>query len=310
MTRTPTSRSRALEARHQRACDAIHRAEVSDDVVVIDERDDGTLHPVGTFPPRLTPAELDPVSVREVLHSAGCVLVPGLLPHPVIPDLIIDIDRAFDAFDHHDGATGTADPWFDAFIPEPGPVHGTRHWLREGGGLFAADSPVAFERWLTTLDALGITDLVGSLFGERPVTSLDKCSLRRVGPGEGIEWHQDGSFLGAESGALNLWVSLTDTATAPGLDLVARRFEDTIETGTGGASYGWSVGPEVVLEIARSSPVVRPRFLPGDALLFDGLLLHRSADAPARCTGPRYAIETWFFRPSRFPDHQEVPISI
>jgi len=46
-------------------------------------------------------------------------------------------------------------------------------------------------------------------------------------------------------------------------------------------------------------------FAPGDALLFDELLLHRTA-ALARAQD-RYAIESWFFAPSSYPDNH-VPV--
>jgi hypothetical protein len=54
--------------------------------------------------------------------------------------------------------------------------------------------------------------------------------------------------------------------------------------------------------------IVRPRFEPGDALLFDHLMLHRTASEPSM-TKRRYAIETWFFAPSAYPDGQ-VPLVI
>ena len=48
---------------------------------------------------------------------------------------------------------------------------------------------------------------------------------------------------------------------------------------------------------------MRPVFEPGDALLFDNMLLHRTA-ADATMTQARYAIESWFFAPSRYPNDQ------
>jgi ectoine hydroxylase-related dioxygenase (phytanoyl-CoA dioxygenase family) len=52
--------------------------------------------------------------------------------------------------------------------------------------------------------------------------------------------------------------------------------------------------------------VLRPEFAPGDALLFDHLLLHRTA-AGEEMTRERYAIETWFFAPSLYPGGQ-IPL--
>lgn len=188
-------------------------------------------------------------------------------------------------------------------------MHATRPWLRAGGGLFTADSPRVMRAWFDVVERTGLLDVIARYFGETPITSLDKCALRRIEAGAGIEWHQDGSFLGAENHALNAWVTLSDCRDAPGLEIVSRRFEDVTTTGTGGAGYDWSTGPDVVAELARTTPIVRPAFREGDALVFDGLLLHRTAQEPPSMPNTRYAIETWFFRPSRFPEHQQVPLA-
>jgi hypothetical protein len=229
--------------------------------------------------------------------------------------LVDGIDRAFAGYDDAAAAFAEGRPveetdWYTAFIPEPGPVHATRPWLREGGGLFTADSPQVADEWFGIVNGCGLRDAVAGALGESPITSLDKCALRRIDVGDGIEWHQDGAFLGPENGALNVWTTLTDCADSPGLELVSRRFDEVVETGTGGAGYDWSTGPDVVERLARTAPVVRPAFAAGDALIFDGLLLHRTAQVvPARAR-TRYAIENWFFGPSRFPAHQQVPLAI
>ncbi|MDZ7732372.1 MAG: hypothetical protein U5R31_04010 [Acidimicrobiia bacterium] len=92
---------------------------------------------------------------------------------------------------------------------------------------------------------------------------------------------------------------------SPGLDLVPQRFPEVLETGTNGAQFDWSVGPGTVERVARH-PVVRPEFRAGDALLFDELFLHRTGVSPGM-TRPRYAIESWFFAPSTYPEAQ-IPI--
>jgi len=51
---------------------------------------------------------------------------------------------------------------------------------------------------------------------------------------------------------------------------------------------------------------VRPEFRPGDALLFDHMLLHRTAVDPDM-SERRYAIEAWFTAPSAYPPGS-VPI--
>ena len=81
------------------------------------------------------------------------------------------------------------------------------------------------------------------------------------------------------------------------------RVDRIVETGTGGAFFDWSVGPDTVEEVAEDAAVVRPIFEPGDALLFDELFLHRTATEEAM-TRERYAKETWFFVPSLYPGDQ------
>ena len=54
-------------------------------------------------------------------------------------------------------------------------------------------------------------------------------------------------------------------------------------------------------EAAGEYGIVNPIFAPGDALLFDDLFLHQTGGKPG-LTKPRYAIESWFFGPSAFPE--------
>jgi hypothetical protein len=160
---------------------------------------------------------------------------------------------------------------------------------------------------LELVDETGIGDLVAAHLGERPALSANKCTLRRVPVDSNTNWHQDGAFLGEEIRTLNLWLALSHCGVdAPGLDIVPRRIDHVLETGTDGAIFDWSVSPNIVDDIAADAPVVRPEFGPGDALLFDQLFLHRTAVSPTM-TRERHAIETWFFAPSTYPDGQ-IPI--
>ncbi len=49
--------------------------------------------------------------------------------------------------------------------------------------------------------------------------------------------------------------------------------------------------------MAEQTPTVRPRFEPGDALVFDEHLVHRTSLEPG-LTEDRYALECWLFAPS------------
>lgn len=260
-------------------------------------------------PPRLPARELDGRALAELLPEHGCVWVEGAVEPARVGELRDGIDAVFDAYDRAErGEPPAPGPtWCAPLRMGDGSVHATRSWLRQGGGVFTGDSPHLYPQVVAALEDAGVVGAVTELFGTRPVGSLDKSTLRRVRPRDGIEWHQDGAFLGPEHGALNVWLSLSDCRHAPGLDVVGHRFADLVPTGTSGATYGWSVGEGVV----RSGgwPVHRPDFAPGDAFLFDSLLLHRTTVDPGR-PGVRHAIETWLFDPARFPPHQQVPLAL
>ncbi len=48
--------------------------------------------------------------------------------------------------------------------------------------------------------------------------------------------------------------------------------------------------------------VLSPVFAPGDAVIFDQYLLHRTGVKDG-LTKDRYALEAWFFAPSHFPEN-------
>ncbi len=272
--------------------------------------------------PELTPDQLDPTSLRDGLARHGCVLVRGLIPPEQAQRLADGIDAALAAFDDFDadaGSDGGSDSrshdgaddggWYSPFVPQPGAyrVGGRRQWVRASGAVWTADSPRMLFELVELVDRTGIGELVTAYLGERPALSANKCTLRRVPLTAQAGWHQDGAFLGQHVRTLNLWLALGRCGTdAPGLDLVPRRFDHVVETGSEGAVFDWSVSPEVVAREAGATEVLRPEFLPGDALLFDHLLLHSTA-VTDQMTRERHAMETWFFSPSAYPGGQ-IPL--
>ena len=67
---------------------------------------------------------------------------------------------------------------------------------------------------------------------------MNKSVLRRVSPESGTDWHQDGAFLGKGIRTCNVWIALSRCGdVAPGLDIVARRYDEIVETGTEGAVF-------------------------------------------------------------------------
>ena len=257
----------------------------------------------------LGPGDLTVANLRAGFAAHGCVLVRELIPNGRAESLARGIDDALAAFDA--GVAGApaseTSPWYAPFTPRAGKYRtgGRRGWMRASGGMWTVDSPRMLFEVLDLVDETGVGQLITDYLGERPALSANKCNLRRVPVTSDTNWHQDGAFLGAEVRSVNLWLGLSHCGTdAPGLDIVPRRIDEILETGSDGAIFDWSVSPEVVEQVG--TPVSRPELAPGDALLFDHFFLHRTGVGPGM-TKERHAIETWFFAPSSYPDGQ-IPI--
>lgn len=255
--------------------------------------------------PEIEPGALTPALVRAALLRSGCLLVRGLIGAPDVQRLLAAIDAAYVA--RREGG--------DAYEPFE-PVEEFRNRLlfdrdlvsADGwGGLWPADAPDAALAMFDAFDRAGLLSLAEAYLGERPAISINKSLLRRVeppAPGDGpapSTWHQDGAFLG-DVRALNVWVALSRCGdVAPGMDVVPRRLDGIAPVGTQGAVFDWSVSQAVAAEAAGETGIVRPIFGPGDVLLFDELFLHATASDPSMRQA-RYAVECWFFGPSRFPE--------
>jgi len=264
--------------------------------------------------PEITPDQLDVDTLGSGIVNHGALVVRGLLDPEAVGRMVADIDRAFDAYDQSSAGASPDEtaPWFVRLVPSNGYPDEKlpRSYVRGSGGVWAADSPRMLYELVELFDRLGLRDSIAGYLGERPALSVKKCTLRRVPVDSGSVWHQDGAFMGDDLRTVNVWIALTDCggpdSDAPALDLVPRRFDHLVETGTHGALFDTFVGQAVVEREAGSLGIVRPRFSAGDALLFDDLFLHATAVTPTMTT-ERYAIEAWFFAPSSFPPDQ-VPL--
>jgi Phytanoyl-CoA dioxygenase (PhyH) len=261
--------------------------------------------------PEITRGDLDAETVRRAILTHGGLRVRGLLDHDDVGGFVAGIDKAL-ALRHKGRHAGGAAPmdqsWFAALpLPAETARFLGRNWVAGSGGVLAADSPRLLYELFETYEAVGLRQVIGDYLGERPVLSANKCTLRRVPLTASTDWHQDGAFLGGGIRVLNVWVALTDCGVdAPGIDLLPRRLDRIVETGTGGAIFDWAVGPAVVERLAVDTPVVRPEFRAGDAVLFDEMYLHRTAIDPSMMR-PRYAIESWFFARTSYPTGQ-IPL--
>ena len=258
--------------------------------------------------PAVAPEELSAETIRAGLLDSGCLLIRGFISSSEAESLGAEIERAVKAREAQENGGPSEDGYYEEFVPQP-PFGGLagREWVADSG-VWAADSPRLMFEMTEAFERFGLRRLVTAYMGERPALSVQKVTMRRVTPDAGNSgWHQDGAFLG-DVRALNVWLCLSRCGEeAPGLDVVPRRLEEIVPTGTDGATFDWSVSPQVVEEVAGDLPIIRPHFEPGDMMLFDHLFLHKTAASP-EMPNSRYAVESWFFSPSAFPDDY-VPIA-
>jgi hypothetical protein len=264
--------------------------------------DDEALSTNGNLP-EITPAQLSAGLIRAALLRHGAVLVRGLVDREAALSLADGVENAYSAREQHASNGPVEDGYYEELQPEPpnDPIP-HREAVELGAGLLAADSPrVAFEMF-EIFRRTGLRDIVEEYLGEPPAISANKTTLRKVDPSIPGAWHQDGKFLG-DVNSLNLWLSLSRCGDiAPGLDLVPRRLDHIVEAGIGGDGFETIVvTQEQAEELAGDAGILRPIFEPGDAIFFDHLYLHQTASDPSM-PNPRFALETWFFGPSAFPE--------
>jgi len=268
--------------------------------------------------PEVAPEDLTAGVLRAAILRSGCLLVRGLIDRDECARLVDEIDLAFEARDAQVAGGRPDRAYYDELEPQAPFVIGDREWT---GSVWVPDSPRLLFDVVEVFDRAGLRQVIDDYLGERPLLSVNKCTLRRVDPAavmapllelgleprQGAGWHQDGAFLG-EVRAMNVWLSLSRCGdVAPGLDIVPRRIDHIVPTGTEGAFFDWSVAPAMAEAEAADVGIVRPIFEPGDVLLFDDLLLHATG-VSTEMKDSRHAVESWFFGASAFPADY-VPIA-
>jgi hypothetical protein len=258
--------------------------------------------PAAAVLPEFTPDQLTPELLRAGILRDGCVLVRGLVDRDRALRFAELIDRSFAERERLQGGGRAADGFYEEFEAESpyDAVADQRPWIKEGGGVLAVDAPMLTAEMIDMFESAGVQRLVEGYLGERPLISLEKTTLRKAEPHVSGAWHQDGKFMG-DVRALNLWLSLSRCGDeSPGLDIVPRRLDEIVTSGTDGTFLDIQVSQAMAEEMAGDKPIARPIFEPGDALLFDELFLHSTGSDPSM-PKPRYAIESWFFGGSAFP---------
>lgn len=231
-----------------------------------------------------------------VIHH-GALLVRGAFGDEQVARLVDAIETTHQNLPEEPDAEPTPSAWYRPF---PTSTHDNvlRRMVARQGGTWLGDSPASTEIVLGELDDAGITSAIAGHLGERPVFSLQKSTLRRSLPSYNlVAWHQDGSFFDPDVRTMNVWVALSPCGgdyPSPGLEVLPARL-DILPVD--GVMTKHSVSYDLVAELAETTPLVIPRFEPGDALLFDEHLLHRTHLTEAM-SEIRYALECWFFAPS------------
>jgi hypothetical protein len=251
--------------------------------------------------PEFRREELTPELLRAGILRDGCLLVRGLVSREQALQFAERIDRLFAERERHDAGQASAPGYYEEFHPEPRFEDVVaRPWIKDGGGVLAADSPILSFEMLELFRSADVSGLVDGYLGEPGLISVHKTTLRKAAPSVPGAWHQDGSFMG-QVRSLNLWLSLSRCGdVAPGLDLVPRRLDEIVTTQTDEAMLEIQVSQRMAEEAAGDKAIIRPVFEPGDALFFDELFLHSTASDPSM-PNPRFAIENWFFGASSFP---------
>jgi hypothetical protein len=304
--RNVATERRLLALRHLagiRLCDE------SEDGAEFAAPDAGALPAVPGGLPEIAAADVTPGLLRAGVLRDGCLLVRGLVERDAALAFADRIDQTF-AERERVGIGGRSDGYYEEFKPAAGFQDVVaRPWIKDGGGVLAADSPMLTFEMMELFRAAGLSRLVSGYLGEPALISVHKTTLRKADPTVSGAWHQDGSFMG-EVRSLNLWLSLSRCGdVAPGLDVVPRRLDHLVATQTDEAILEIQVSQRKAEEAAGDVPIIRPIFEPGDALFFDELFLHQTASDPAM-PNPRYAIENWFFGASAFPvDYAPVAVS-
>ena len=181
------------------------------------------LFPGITGIPEVAAADLDTSIIRSAVLHHGALVVRGLLSAWWCERLRHGIDTSWAAIDKF-RATNEFDPaWFDPLMVGGfGRDMSARLWGMVSGTAYVADSPRLLYEMLEAFDEIGLKEMVGEYFGERPVLSLAKTAQRLLPPDATGGWHQDAAVYGETAHSLDLWIPMTRCGdVAPGLALVA-----------------------------------------------------------------------------------------
>ncbi len=265
--------------------------------------------------PEVEFSDLTVDDLKAGILGKGGLIVRNIMRPEWVEVIRESIDRTLEArralAEEEPGAEGN--PWYfrcDSVNGGPAQFRGGTRYTNIGSAWTVDSPPCAFQA-IKFFREIGLPQLLTEYFEEQPVLSVRKWVVRCAAPNNGASagWHQDGQFLGDADAirTANLWVALTDCggdAQAPGMEMLSGTERKILEVGTRGAPFNWTVGPELVAELAERNPVQCPRFNAGDGIFFDHYNLHRTGFGQNH-TQNRYALESWFFAGSTAPMKQQ-----
>jgi len=259
-----------------------------------------------TVIPEIPAQDMGALPVLSGILHHGCVLVRGLFDATTTDQLREAGKRQL--LSVQQGEYEPRGTYPDDWCQSAKACGGMRQFTRNERSLQIGDYPLLSAQVLAAFQQSGLTALVTALLGEHPAMLWSKWGFRHV-PVDAVKaiaasglspWHQDGQFMGPDIRAINAWISLCDCGVdAPGITVLPKRV-GLVKTGTGNAPREDVVGEDVVAELASDAPVHSPAFGPGDVLLFDKYLLHRTQAFHPSMVTTRYAIESWFAGPSTY----------
>jgi hypothetical protein len=243
-----------------------------------------------------------------ILHH-GCLLVRGLVAPDRAENLRAATDRAFAGRRRHlEGApSDETAPWYlpcaEWDAAEKVEANTARLFNDKCDAVHVADSPRALLQVFEAFGSTNVVPVINEYFGERAQLSVRKTMLRRVPPDAKPAFHQDGTFMGLATRAVDIWVALTECGAgtgAPGLAVLPKRLHTSARPNA--AAPQLPLSADELETVADGTQVVHPHCRPGDALLFDELCLHSTGGDQPGLTQHRYALEAWMFAPSAKPD--------
>jgi hypothetical protein len=255
--------------------------------------------------PEIAAGALDAEMLGGAIQHHGSLLIRGVCSRARAGELSAAAERSIDARDRDLAGTPDVqdDDWYRKFTIPHWDTGRERRWVNRNGGMLLIDAPRVYWGVVEALEGAGVLAAIGAHIGEPLAVSTQKSVLRKARKYIPT-WHQDGSFMGQAVRTVNVWLNLTDCGPgtqAAGLDVVPTRVREVLPTQTEEGAFSIAIAQHLVDDAAGAARWVSPRFEPGDALLFDELMVHRSG-ALANPTVDRYAVEMWIFGASTVPE--------